>query len=97
MAHYAFLDDNNYVIQVIEGNSDLIDGLEACQWYQNFMGMKCVQTYPYAEFRFNYAGIGFIYDSVADAFIPPKNNCHAEEILDETTYRWTCFNANHME
>ena len=42
-------------------------------------------------------GIGYSYRSDLNAFIPPKINCHAEEVLDETTCRWTCSNAEHME
>ena len=47
--------------------------------------------------RFNFAGIGMTYDQGRDAFIAPKSNCHAEEVLDEATCRWSCANAEHND
>jgi hypothetical protein len=43
--------------------------------------------------RKNYAGIGYVYDSIRDAFIPPK--CHKEAVIDETTCLWSCDNDDH--
>jgi hypothetical protein len=51
------------------------------------------QTSFTGRIRYNYAGIGYIYDSIRDAFIPPK--CHAEAIIDEATCRWSCTNPVH--
>ena len=99
MAHYAFLDNNNIVTEVIFGidETDLIEGLNPETWYANFKGQRCKRTSYNDNIRKNYAGIGYTYDTDRDAFIAPKNNCHAEEILDEATCRWTCSNAEHME
>ena len=74
MAHYAFLDSNNIVTEVIVGKdeTELIDGLTPEEWYGNFRGQKCVRTSYHGSIRKNYAGIGFTYDSVRDAFIPPQ-------------------------
>jgi hypothetical protein len=95
MAHYAFLDDNNTVTEVIVGveETELIEGLTPEQWYGNFRGQKCVRTSYNGNIRARYAGIGFTYDEVLDAFIPPK--CHDEAVLDTATADWSCTNADH--
>ena len=74
MAHYAFLDENNIVTEVIVGidETELIEGVEPEIWYGNFRGQKCVRTSYNGKIRKNYAGIGFTYDDTRDAFIPPK-------------------------
>jgi len=74
MAHYAFLDSNNVVTEVIVGidETELIEGLTPETWYGNFKGQKCVRTSYNGNIRKNYAGVGFTYDAAKDAFIPPK-------------------------
>lgn len=98
MAHYAFLDENNIVTEVIVGidETETIEGLDTETWYGNFRGQTCKRTSYNGNIRFNYAGIGYTYDETCDAFIPPKLNCHAEEVLDETIYRYSCSNAEHL-
>ena len=95
MAHYAFLDQNNIVIEVIVGidETETIEGLDPETWYGNFRSQVCVRTSYNANIRKNYAGIGFTYDETLDAFIPPK--CHNEAILNETTAQWICENEEH--
>ena len=95
MAHYAFLDQNNIVTEVIVGieETELIEGLNPEIWYGNFRSQVCVRTSYNANIRKNYAGIGFTYNETLDAFIPPK--CHNEAILNETTAQWTCENEEH--
>ena len=97
MAHYAFLDSNNIVTEVIVGidETELIEGLDPETWYANFRGQSCKRTSYNSNIRYNYAGIGYTYDSTRDAFIAPKSNCHPEETLDETTCRWSCTNPEH--
>jgi hypothetical protein len=99
MAHYAFLDNNNIVTEVITGidETETIEGLDTETWYGNFRGQTCKRTSYNGNTRFNYAGINMTYDEGRDAFIAPKANCHAEEVLDEATCRWTCSNAEHTE
>jgi len=99
VAHYAFLDNNNIVTEIIVGidETELIEGLSPEIWYANFKGQRCKRTSYNGNIRKNYAGIGFTYDDSRDAFIAPKANCHNEEVLDEATCRWTCSNAEHME
>jgi hypothetical protein len=95
MAHYAFLDDNNIVTEVITGKdeNELLDGLTPEEWYGNFRGQRCVRTSYNNKFRIRYAGIGYSYREDLDAFILPK--CHDEAVLNETTCDWECTNAAH--
>jgi hypothetical protein len=95
MAHYAFLDENNVITEVIVGidETELIEGLNPETWYGNFRGQPCVRTSYNGNIRKNYAGIGYSYDEERDAFIPPK--CHTEAIIDETTCLWICENSDH--
>jgi hypothetical protein len=88
MAHYAFLDDNNVVTEVIVGKdeTETIDGLTPEEWYGNFRGQICKRTSYNNNIRFNYAGIGYIYDEVRDAFIAPEPNGNLG--FDETTCQW---------
>ena len=92
MAHYAFLDDSNVVTEVIVGKdeTELIDGLTPEEWYGNYRGQKCVRTSYNAKIRYNYAGIGFTYDPIDDAFIAPMPECGHEELLLNDKKRWEC-------
>jgi hypothetical protein len=88
MAHYAFLDENNIVTEVITGidETKLIEGLDPETWYSNFRGQTCKRTSYNGKIRKNYAGIGFTYDAERDAFIAPKP--YTSWIFDENTCRW---------
>lgn len=88
MAHYAFLDENNIVTEVITGidETELIEGLQPEIWYGNFRGQTCKRTSYNANIRKNYAGIGYTYDEARDAFIPPKP--YPSWVLNEETCRW---------
>jgi hypothetical protein len=96
MAHYAFLDQNNIVTEVIVGTNENEEGINWEEHYGNFRGQVCKRTsYNTFEgvhklggmpFRKNFAGIGFIYDSQRDAFIPPKP--FNSWILNEDTCVW---------
>jgi len=92
MAHYAFLDENNIVTEVITGvdETELIEGLLPEEWYGNFRGQSCRRTSYNNNIRKNYAGIGYLYDPVRDAFIPPKpeNIDGIEFVLNEETCLW---------
>lgn len=88
MAHYAFLDENNIVTEVIVGidETELIEGLKPEIWYGQLRNQKCVRTSYNGNIRKNYAGIGFSYDEKLDAFIAPKPD---EAIgFDEKTCQW---------
>jgi hypothetical protein len=88
MAHYAFLDKNNIVTEVIVGidETETIEGLDTETWYGNFRSQVCIRTSYNAKIRKNYAGIGFTYDLDRDAFIAPK----PENAIgfDEETCQW---------
>jgi hypothetical protein len=88
MAHYAFLDQNSIVTEVITGidETELIEGLDTETWYGNFRGQVCKRTSYNNKIRKNYAGVGFYYDEERDAFIPPKPS--EDAVLDEETCQW---------
>ena len=98
MAHYAFLDENNIVTEVIPGVSEteLIEGLDPETWYGNFRGQVCKRTsYNTLEgnhilggtpFRKNFAGIGYYYDEEWDAFRPPRP--YPSWKLNYQTFHW---------
>lgn len=74
MAHYAFLNRDNIVIEVITGKdeTELIEGLDPETWYGNFRGQVCKRTSYNNNIRKNYAGIGFTYDPINDWFFAPQ-------------------------
>ena len=95
MAHFAQLDENNIVTQVVVVNNNTLDfaelpeseeiGVEFCKsLFGEFTVWK--QTSFNANFRKNYAGVGFTYDPVRNAFIPPKQ--FTSWILNEDTCQW---------
>jgi hypothetical protein len=74
MAHYAFLDENNIVVEVIVGidETEQIEGQDPETWYGAFRGQRCVRTSYNGNIRKHYASIGFSYSDELDAFIPPQ-------------------------
>ena len=74
MAHYAFLNSDNVVTEVIVGidETELIEGLDTETWYRNFRGQVCKRTSYNNNIRKQYAGIGYTYDEVNDVFIAPQ-------------------------
>jgi hypothetical protein len=97
MAHYAFITDG-IVTEVITGidETETIEGLDTETWYGNFKGQTCKRTSYNNNCRFNYAGVGYTYDEIADAFIAPRPECgHIELTLNKDVYRWSCTNQEH--
>ena len=96
MAHYAFLDENNIVTEVIVGKHEGEDGVDWEQHYGAFRSQSCKRTSYNTSggvhrlggtpFRKNYAGIGYTYDSERDAFIPPTP--YASWLLNEDSCLW---------
>jgi hypothetical protein len=88
MAHYAFLDENNIVTEVIVGidETELIEGKHPEVWYAEFRGQTCKRTSYSGRYRKNFAGIGFTYNEELDAFIQPKPGENWE--LDTATATW---------
>jgi hypothetical protein len=89
MAHYAFLDDNNIVTEVIVGcnEDEVVDGISDWEtYYGEFRNQRCVRTSYNGNIRKNYAGVGFTYDDGRDAFIPPQP--FPSWVLNEDTCQW---------
>ena len=87
--YYAFLDRSNTVIEVITGVKQAGSGIDWETHYSKVRNLPCKRTTLDGSYRKNYAGIGYKYDPVRDAFIPPKPG--ADEYyttLNETTCRW---------
>ncbi len=88
MAHYAWLDENNIVVNVTVGvdETQLINGLDTETFYTQATGYNIKRTSYNNNIRFNYAGKGYTYDPIRDAFIAPKPvNATG---LDEETCKW---------
>lgn len=95
MAHFAQLDENNIVIGVTVVSNEVLDnlnfpeseslGIEFCKSFYT-EDTKWKQTSYNGNFRVRYAGIGYKYDEVLDAFIPPKP--FPSWIFDESTLSW---------
>jgi hypothetical protein len=88
MAHYAWLDENNIVINVTVGvdETELIDGLDTETFYSQATGHNIKRTSYNGNIRKNYAGLGYTYDEVRDAFIAPKPENATG--FNENTCRW---------
>ena len=91
MAHFAKLDENNIVLEVNVVNNDVLTEDEEAsgiafltEWSGGYSNWK--QTSYNGTFRKHYAGIGYTYDSIRDAFIPPKPE--GNWILNEETCLW---------
>ena len=91
MAHYAFLDESNIVTEVIVGidETELIEGKTPEDWYGEFRGQRCVRTSYNGNIRYNYAGIGYTYDPIDDAFIAPAP-CQHDSLILNNLKRWEC-------
>jgi hypothetical protein len=95
MAHFAELDDNNVVKQVIVvSNNELLDeygneseqkGIDFCI---NLFGGKWIQTSYNYRIRKNFAGAGYIYDPILDGFISPQPQEEGSWVLNQETLIW---------
>ena len=72
MSHWAELDDANKVIRVLVGDNNDPAGDEGYQWLINNLGGTWIKTSYNGNIRYNYAGIGYTYDPIDDAFIAPQ-------------------------
>jgi hypothetical protein len=96
MAHYAYLDENNIVVNAFVGVDEDTDGIDWEAWYSNFAGQPCkrysmntlggVHLLGKEPFRKNPGGIGYTYDEQRDAFIPTK--VYNSWVLNEQTCQW---------
>lgn len=74
MAHYAFIDENNIVREVIVGidENELVDGIAPEQWYSQFRNLVCKRTSYNGNIRKRFAGVGYSYDPIHDVFVNPQ-------------------------
>jgi hypothetical protein len=89
MAHYAFLDENNIVTEVITGRNEdeVVNNINNWEeYYGSIRNQRCLRTSYNGNIRKNYAGIGYTYNEELDAFIPQK--IYNSWILNEETCRW---------
>lgn len=94
MSHWAEIDNNNTVIRVLVGDNNEPDEGEA---FMNSLGGRWVKTSYNGTIRKNYAGIGYMYDPVRDAFISPIPECHPDKVVfDEDTCTWSCPDTTHV-
>lgn len=94
MSHWAELDDNSKVIRVLVGDNNDPAGDEGYSWLIKNLGGTWVKTSYNANIRFNYAGEGYTYDPIADAFIAPMPECGHEELTLTELKRWECETCN---
>jgi hypothetical protein len=94
MSHWAELDQNNKVTRVTVGDNDDPNGDEGYQWLIDNLGGTWIKTSYNHKFRFNYAGIGFTYDPIDDAFIAPMPECGHDSLFLNDLKRWECANCD---
>ena len=92
MAHFAQTENNIVTKVIVVSNQDILDdngqeseqkGIDFCS---NLLGGTWIQTSYNGKIRKNYAGIGYKYDPILDAFISPQP--FASWTLDESTAQW---------
>jgi hypothetical protein len=88
MSHWAELDDNNKVVRVLVGDNN--DSDEGYQWLLDNLGGTWIKTSYNSNIRYNFAGIGFTYDPIDDAFIAPIPECGHESLLLNDKKHWEC-------
>ena len=95
MSHFAELDESNKVVRVLVGDNNDPAGDEGYQWLIDNLGGTWVKTSYNGNIRYNFAGVGYTYDPIDDAFIPPVPCEHAELTLTAQKH-WECSHASHV-
>jgi hypothetical protein len=95
MSHWAELDESNIVIRVLVGDNNDPAGDEGYSWLIDNLGGTWIKTSYNGSIRYNFAGIGFTYNPIDDAFIPPMP-CSHDELLLNNLKRWECSNDEHQ-
>jgi hypothetical protein len=95
MSHWAEINESNKVIRVLVGDNNDPNGDEGLQWLIDNLGGNWIQTSYNENFRYNYAGIGYTYDPIDDAFIAPMPECGHDELTLNQLKRWECANVAH--
>ena len=94
MSHWAEIDSDNKVLRVIVGDNNDPAGDEGYQWLINNFGGTWIKTSYNGTIRYNYAGVGFTYDPIDDAFIAPAS-CDHDELTLTAEKKWECSNEAH--
>jgi len=97
MAHCAEIDNENKVLRVLVGDNNDPAGDEGYSWLIENLGGNWLKTSYNGNIRYNYAGIGFTYDPLDDAFIAPMPDCGHEELTLTAQKLWECANEAHAE
>jgi len=90
MSHWAELDKTNTVIRVLVGDNNDPAGDEGYQWLIDNLGGTWIKTSYNGNIRYNFAGVGYTYDSIDDAFIAPMPQCGHDTLLLTNNKRWEC-------
>ena len=90
MSHFAELDDNNKVLRVLVGDNNDPAGDEGYSWLIENLGGTWMQTSYNGNIRYNFAGIGYTYDPIDDAFIAPMPECNHDSLLLNDKKIWEC-------
>jgi hypothetical protein len=89
MAHWAEIDENSKVTRVLVGDNNDPAGDEGYLWLIDNLGGTWIKTSYNNKIRYNYAGVGYTYDPIDDAFIAPAPCNHSELTLNDLK-RWEC-------
>ena len=95
MSHYAELNESNIVLRVLVGDNDDPAGDEGYSWLVNNLGGTWIKTSYNGNIRYNFAGIGFTYDPIDDAFVAPMP-CEHDELILNNLKRWECSSVEHQ-
>jgi len=96
VSHWAELDDTNTVIRVLVGDNNDPAGDEGYSWLIENLGGKWVKTSYNGKIRYNYAGIGYTYDPIDDAFIAPMPDCGHDSLLLNDKKQWECSTCDEL-
>ena len=94
MSHWAEINNENIVTRVLVGDNNDPAGDEGYQWLIDNLGGTWIKTSYNGNLRDNYAGVGYTYDPIDDAFIAPIPCEHPELLLNDLK-RWECSNEAH--
>lgn len=98
MSHWAELDETNTVTRVLVGDNNDPAGDEGYSWLIENLGGTWVKTSYNAAtngFRYNYAGIGYTYDPIDDAFIAPVP-CEHDALILNAQKKWECSTCDEL-
>lgn len=94
MSHWAEINQDNKVIRVLVGDNNDPAGDEGYSWLIENLGGTWIKTSYNGNIRYNYAGVGYTYDPIDDAFIAPAP-CEHDELLLNDKKQWECANEAH--